>query len=164
MANPATDRLWWENIRFRTALNWLWPVEGGWYAGNQARDPHPTMYGITQTTYDGWRDFLRLPRQTVRKITMDEAAEIYWHWYWIKPGCHHLTWPLAVVHFDAAVNHGTGNAVRFLRRAEGDWRSYIAIRRGFYAEIIRRNPAMKANEKGWSNRMAKLERFCEEQE
>lgn len=158
---PVRNRLWGEDIRFRAALNWLWPVEGGWYAGDEARDPHPTNFGITQTTYDNWRDFLRQPRRSVRTITRDEAADIYWHRFWVRSGCLDLTWPLVVVHFDAAVNHGTGNAVRFLRDAEGDWRAYIARRRRFYADIIRKNPAMQANERGWENRMKALERFCE---
>lgn len=157
----VTDPLFGSAVRFHLALQWLWPVEGGWYDGSDPRDRHPTNFGITQATYDDWRDFLRLPRQGVRAITKAEASEIYWHWYWLRPGCHHLTWPLALVHFDAAVNHGTGHAVRLLGRAQGDWRSYIAARRAFYAEIIRKNPAMKANERGWENRMRKLERYCE---
>lgn len=164
MTVPPMVYAMWESIRFRMALDWLWPIEGGWYAGNEARDPNPTNFGIIQSVYDAWRDFLRQPRQSVRKITRDEAAEIYWHWYWLKAGCQGLTWPLALVHFDAAVNHGTGNAAKLIRRANGDWRQYIAARRDFYAAIIRHNPAMKPNERGWARRMNLLEEFCRKQE
>lgn len=164
MMRMAILAKWADDIRFRTALDWLWPVEGGWYDGSHARDPHPTNFGITQTTFDAWRAFLKEPKAPVRSLTQEEAGRIYWHWYWLKPGCRDLTWPLALVHFDAAVNHGTGLATKLLRRAEGNWRRYIAARRDLYAEIIRNRPAMKANERGWENRMRKLERFCEEQE
>lgn len=147
--------------RFLEAMQWLWPIEGGWWPGKRASDPNPTMYGVTQDTYNGWRSSQRRPRQSVRLITREEATEIYRQNYWLGARCQ-IIWeaPTALVHFDAAVNHGVGNARKLLLRANRTWRGYIAARRAFYAAIIANNPKMKPNEKGWENRMKRLEKRC----
>jgi hypothetical protein len=144
---------------FLAALLWLWPAEGGWYDGSQAFDTNPTNFGITQNTYNDWRDHLRLPRASVRTITRAEAQQIYLEWYWRAGGCDALPWPLQLVHFDACVNHGTGNA-EWLRGFAVNWSHYIALRRAFYVRIIERNPAKEGARNGWMNRMRDLQAFC----
>lgn len=145
---------------FYRALEWLWPIEGGWWAGTAKSDPNPTMYGITARTFaDAQRRYNWYPKP-VREITKAEATVIYWLEYWMAGGCHKLAWPLALVHFDACVNHGVGNAARLLRRANGSWVDYIAARISFYKAIIEANPDLAPNARGWANRMTKLESAC----
>ncbi len=52
-----------------------------------------------------------IDRQTVR--------DIYFINYWKAAGCSELPQALALMHFDAAVNHGVGAAIRFLQQAVG---------------------------------------------
>ena len=114
------------------------------------------MYGVTQTTYRsaGYAG-------SVRSITKTQAEDIYWTRYWLAAGCDNLAlaFPaMALVHFDAAVNHGVGNAKKLLSRAGGTAQGYIAARRRFYAAIIAADPPMADNRNGWENRMRRLER------
>lgn len=150
--------LWWmmtEQHRFASALDWLWPVEGGWYDGKDKRDVHPTNYGITETTWKAHGT-----KKPLREITKADAAAIYFEHYWRSAKCQDLPWPIALVHFDAAVNHGVGQARKFLPLANGSWAEYIALRRQFYADLIARKPDMAGNRKGWENRMVRLEKAC----
>lgn len=142
---------------FEAALEWLWPIEGGWHEAD-ATDPNPTMYGVTQDTWAaaGYKG-------SVAKITQRQAAGIYRTEYWLKVGCPGLKWPEALVHFDAAVNHGTKNAWKLLVLAKCNWVLYIAARRDFYADIIKRHPSQEVYRKGWENRMKRLEAVCRQQ-
>lgn len=145
---------------FYRALGWLWPIEGGWWPGKKKSDPNPTMYGITATTFKAARKRYGWFPKPVRWITKAEATVIYWIEYWLAGGCDKMPWPMSLVHFDACVNHGVGNARKLLLRANGSWDGYIAARRKFYAAIIEANPDMAPNERGWENRMRKLELAC----
>lgn len=146
---------------FRAALVWLRPIEGGWWSGGRS-DPNPTMKGITQKTYNAFRRKKGLPLQSVRLVVDEEHNEIYRTGYWLAAGCHLLPAPLALVHFDAAVNHGVRNAARLKARingsAEDPAQDYIRVRRAFYEAIIARNPDLEPNRLGWKRRMDKLAR------
>lgn len=144
---------------FLRALSWLWPVEGGWWPGGKS-DPNPTMYGITKRTYDAARARYGWYPKRIQDITKEEAQTIYWIEYWTAGRCGAHKWPLSLVHFDACVNHGVGNAARLLRRANGSWVDYIDARIKFYADIIAANPDLAPNAKGWENRMKRLETTC----
>lgn len=144
---------------FMAALRWLWPAEGGWYDGSQAFDTNPTNFGITQKTFNDWRDGHRRPRQSVREITRIEAQAIYFQGYWKAGACPALSWPLALVHFDACVNHGLGNAMWLVAHAINPWH-YIALREGFYNRIVQRNPVKRPALRGWMNRMRDLRAYC----
>src|SRR3546814_5788331 len=63
-----------------------------------------TIYGVTQTTYNGWRKKKSRPRQSVRSISKAEAYELYESEYWKAAGCHNLPWPISYLVFDGAVN------------------------------------------------------------
>src|SRR3546814_13938072 len=58
------------------ALDWLLEEEGGW-SNHPADRGGATMYGVTQTTYNGWRKKKSRPRQSVRSISKAEAYELY---------------------------------------------------------------------------------------
>lgn len=69
-----------------------------------------TKFGISQAAY---------PNLDIARLTREEAIAIYRRDYWDRCRCGELPWSLALVLFDAAVQHGTGTAVRLLQRALG---------------------------------------------
>lgn len=113
-----------EDDLFERAFAHVLEMEGGY-----TDDPHdpggPTNMGITLAVFAAWnkvkvndhnrarliRDLKRIDRATVR--------EIYRRRYWDTARCGELPAPLAVMHFDAAVNHGPGAAVRILQEVVG---------------------------------------------
>lgn len=109
---------------FDRALAHVLEMEGGY-----SDDPHdpggPTNRGITLGVFAAWR------KRTVTKASragllrdlkaIDAATvrEIYRRRYWDLSHADALPAPLALMHFDAAVNHGVGTAIRFLQEAVG---------------------------------------------
>lgn len=150
--------------RFRFALRWLGPIEGGWWPGGP-RDPNPTMRGVTQRVYDVFRTARGLPTQSVRHLSNDEHDAIYREEYWLAGGCPTLPWPLGLVHFDACVNHGVGRARKLLAKLAASGPPtpgrYIALRRAFYRAIVDRNPNQAPNAPGWERRMVRLASLTE---
>lgn len=81
--------------------------EGGYV--NDPRDPGgETKYGISKRAY---------PRLDIKALTVTTAKAIYLTDYWIPAGCDRA--PVAVRYdlFDAAVNSGIQQAVKWLQRA-----------------------------------------------
>jgi lysozyme family protein len=119
---------------FDRAMKWLLrkDVEAGWYDGSHPRDRHPTLDGVTQETYDRYRKALK-PRSHTRSVKMMDSTErdsIYRILYWTKGRCDDIAQKseaLAILHFDACVNHGVASpnndlsagAVELLQRALG---------------------------------------------
>ena len=107
-----------------TAANFPMPVlgflaqhEGGW--SDNAADPGgPTMAGVTQRTYDGWRKRKGLPTRSVRELTGDEHKAIYRE-YWDAIRGDDIPSGLDNAVFDPAVNSGPGQAAKWLQRAVG---------------------------------------------
>lgn len=89
--------------------------EGG-FVNDPADRGGATNKGITQAVYDAHRNAKKLPIQTVKKITDEEVTNIYYNSYWLDGLCDRLPLPLAVVHFDFAVNAGIFQAFRTLQR------------------------------------------------
>lgn len=113
-------------LDFERALPIILRFEGG--KVDDAEDPGGrTAYGVTQRTYDGWLASQDALTRDVWLITQAEVAAIYNERFWLRARCDALLWPLSLVHFDAAVNHGTEpkgadgrvkiNAGRLLQRA-----------------------------------------------
>ena len=106
---------------FDEALCFVLAREGG-YADNPADHGGATNMGVTQSTYDAFRNGSGLAPRPVINITPREVRTIYWGGYWRPAACDAIagTRPsLALVHFDAAVNQGVGEAERMLQRALG---------------------------------------------
>lgn len=81
--------------------------EGGYV--NDSRDPGgETKYGISKRAY---------PQVDIKALTLDTAKAIYKRDYWDRAQCDKLPPQLAYLLFDAAVNSGIGQAIRFLQRA-----------------------------------------------
>lgn len=83
--------------------------EGGYV--NDPRDPGgETKFGITRRSY---------PDVDIKNLTREQAVEIYRRDFWARVQGDQLPPAVAFQVLDAAVNHGTGNAVRWLQRAAG---------------------------------------------
>ena len=65
-----------------------------------------TRWGISQVNH---------PEVDVRTLTKERAIEIYRSKYWAPAKCDLLPYPIDVLVFDMAVNHGPGRAIRFLQ-------------------------------------------------
>ena len=96
---------------FDRAFDLLIGNEGGYV--NNPKDPGgETNWGITKTVavangYTG--DMRTMPKET--------AKCIYKKMYWDKLQCDQLPFVVAFQLFDAGVNHGNSQAVKFLQRA-----------------------------------------------
>jgi len=110
-----------------------------------------TNFGISQKSY---------PNEDIRGMTRQRAEAIYRADYWLKGGCDKLAWPLCLVHFDACVNAGIGNARRFLSRSNGRWEMYLELRRSHYERLIAKDPKQEKFRKGWMNRLKHIEAEC----
>jgi lysozyme family protein len=81
--------------------------EGGYV--NDPRDPGgETKFGISKRAY---------PQVDIKNLTLDAAKDIYKRDYWDRAQCDKLPPQVAYLLFDAAVNSGIGQAIRFLQRA-----------------------------------------------
>lgn len=140
---------------FNTALARVLSYEGG-YVNNPADPGGATNYGVTQKVFDAWRAAHGQPATSVRNITAADVKSIYFRNYWLASGADKLPMPLALVHFDAAVNTGVGQAGRFLAKADGDSTRYLAIRRDFYKDLAVSKPALAQFLPGWLKRVQSL--------
>lgn len=83
--------------------------EGGYV--NDARDPGgETKFGIAKRSYPG---------VDIKGLTRDAAKAIYKRDFWDRVQGDTLPRQFAFQALDAAVNHGIGNAVRWMQRAVG---------------------------------------------
>lgn len=145
---------------FDRALEFVLRWEGG-----KVDDPHDkggrTNRGITQRTYDGWRDDQGLPRRDVWDLEQDELEEIYRTLYWWVGKS--LPWPLNLVVFDSAVLFGPGRAGAWLGAAS--WRdaspeaqawAILCFRRERHRENVARDKSQARFWNGWINRLSAL--------
>ena len=107
---------------FEQALAHVLAMEGGW--SNDPADPGgATNFGITIGDYARYRgvslgDANRTALEADLKLISHETVRtIYRDRYWGPARCPDLPAAPAVMHFDAAVNHGIGRAARMLQEA-----------------------------------------------
>lgn len=94
---------------FATAIERVLSHEGGYV--NDPRDPGgETQWGISKRSY---------PDTDIRALTREAAKAIYMRDFWLPVASCASDGALQFQLMDAAVNHGMGNAVRFLQRAVG---------------------------------------------
>ena len=115
-AEPVAERA------FDVALRHVLEMEGGW--SNDPYDPGgPTNFGITLATYAAHKGVavvagsLAALTAELRAIPQEMVREIYLGRYWRPSHSAELPAGLALMHFDAAVNHGVGGAARMLQQA-----------------------------------------------
>lgn len=95
--------------RFRKMVDRVLGHEGGY--SNNSKDPGgETQWGISKRSY---------PHLNIKELTRDDAIQIYYEDFWLLvrgDDIHPLkAWQM----FDAAVNSGIGNSLRFAQRAMG---------------------------------------------
>lgn len=92
---------------FQQAFERTIGFEGGY--ANDPRDPGgETKYGISKRAY---------PALDIANLTLAQAKAVYHRDYWRAVRGDELPAPIAIEVFDAAVNHGPKQAVRFMQRA-----------------------------------------------
>jgi lysozyme family protein len=96
-------------MTFDQAFDQLISHEGGYVF--DPRDPGgETRYGISKRSYPGL---------DIKNLTLADAKAIYRRDFWDRAQCDRLPPDLAFDVFDAAVNSGIGQAIRWLQRAVG---------------------------------------------
>ncbi|PLS67958.1 MAG: secretion activating protein [Cyanobacteria bacterium M5B4] len=158
---------------FTLAYTFTEEYEGGYV--NHPNDPGgATNYGITQDTYNYWRQSKQLPVQHVAHISREEVLNIYYDNYWILGQCDKLGLPLNIVHFDTCVNFGVFGGITFLQEAVGEvedgilgQRTYKAIKQYSARELakkvcfarihyrhyrVQQSPSQNVFLQGWLNR------------
>jgi len=165
------------NGAFYRALAHVLTMEGGF--SDDPYDPGgPTNFGITLKTYATFVGATldassrgRLVAQ-LRAIPEDHVRTIYRQRYWQPAGCAALPAGLDLFHFDAAVNHGVGGALRLLQQALGVTADGVigpntrrAIDTADPSQVIERYTALRERRyralphfwrfgRGWLNRVA----------
>ena len=88
--------------------------------GKKSDDPRDrggrTNFGVTQGTYNRWRDSKNLPRQDVFKITKDEAMQLYKKNFWGIIGGDKLPQKTAMALMSFALTDGPEDSVRLVQR------------------------------------------------
>lgn len=101
---------------FSRALKLVLEHEGGY--SNHPDDPGgPTMKGVIQRVYDGYRRHKGMPVRSVKQLEEGELADIYRTLYWNKIEGDELPSGIDYAVFDAAVNSGFIQAGKWLQRA-----------------------------------------------
>jgi lysozyme family protein len=164
---------------FQESLTFTLKWEGGFV--NDPDDPGGrTNLGITQGTLNEYRRRFGEGPADVKQLTSGQATRIYERLFWQPAGCPVMPRRLAIAHFDWAVNHGVGGAVKDLQRCFGNinadggfglqteqqlkeylssygenalLKAYLAERRRFYEQG---NPKFR---QGWLNRLNALEKY-----
>jgi lysozyme family protein len=162
------------------ALEFLLEEEGGW-SNHPADRGGATMYGVVQATYDSFRQAKGSVIQSVRRISKEEAREVYDTMYWKASGCHKLPWPVNYLVFDAAVNSGPSRGVRWMQQGlglkadgvvgpatvktaedvvqSGNGKKILSIvdaRVEFLARLVQRSPSQAAFLLGWWRRTMRV--------
>ena len=118
----ATESVATDRETFGQALAHVLSLEGGW--SDDPFDPGgPTNKGITLADYARERrvavtaDTFAGLKAELRAIPDRLVRDIYLTRYWRPARCPDLPPPLALMHFDAAVNQGVAGAARMLQEA-----------------------------------------------
>lgn len=84
---------------------------------HHSKDPGGrTSRGVTQATYDAYRDKKRIARRTVFAMTKAELQEIYRNGYWSQLKCDALPCGVDLCIFDYGINSGPGRAQKLMDR------------------------------------------------
>jgi lysozyme family protein len=102
---------------FQAALKFTLKWEGG--AGHPADLAGKVYKGISQASYDTYRRNQKLPLQDVTKISDQEVEQLYYDMFWLPSRANTMVLPLAVTHFDTAVNFNVKGSFEFLQEAIG---------------------------------------------
>jgi len=137
---------------FANCLNLVLKYEGGW--SDNRNDPGgATMQGVTQKTYDDYRQLHGRPKTSVRGMTPAERDDIYRGLYWNTIYGDTLPVGLDLLAFDIAVNSGPNRALEWIRATHylkpvERIKAIDAKRRGFWRALS----IFRVFGKGWFSR------------
>ena len=103
---------------FEQALMVTLRFEGG-FSDDPADPGGATNLGVTHAVWEAWCVERGIPVKPMRDLTPADVAPLYEHRYWQPARCREMPLPLALIHFDCAVNSGVGQAARLFQRAAG---------------------------------------------
>jgi hypothetical protein len=133
---------------FRKGLGFVLKWEGD-YSIDPDDPGGETKWGISKRAY---------PSLDIKNLTPEQACTIYANDYWDKCGCDDIPYPLNIVVFDSAVQHGPSKALEWLKSST-DVDSYIEARKQYYIKIVNKNPPSVRFLRGWLNRLGDLDKF-----
>lgn len=161
------------SYQYDTAFMRLCPyvlkLEGG-YVNNPKDKGGETKFGISKKSY---------PNLDIKNLTEEQAREIYYRNYWLASKANKIAdLRLALIHFDAAVQSGVSQSLRFLNRlpkspfyyeANGKnaalwellFQHYLSQRQAFYDGRVHLNPDAKIFYAGWMNRLDRIQLFAQ---
>jgi hypothetical protein len=100
---------------FEQCLAFVLKSEGGYV--DDPNDPGgATKFGVTLNTMSNWRK-TNVTKDDMRDLTINDVMPIYRQWYWDRCRCDQLPSGVDYCVFDAAVNSGCSQSVKFLQAA-----------------------------------------------
>ena len=102
--------------RFDECVNVVVGFEGG-YVNNKDDKGGETNYGITAATLEsaktkGWVS----DNVSIKNLKLSHAKVIYKNGYWNAVKADDLPYPLDLIMFDMAINHGVNQAIKLLQK------------------------------------------------
>lgn len=123
---------------FPAAFEIIIGAEGGFV--DDPRDPGmATKYGVSKRAY---------PNEDIPNLTLERAQFLYQRDYWDKLNCDGMSWELALITFDCAVNSGVSTA-RAIQLKSQDATQFMAERGVHYAAL----PTFATYGRGWLRRL-----------
>jgi hypothetical protein len=127
---------------FERNVEQTFKFEGGLNPSDTNRTP--SMYGINQAAHPGI---------DVRKLSRDQAKDIYRKEYWEGINADKLPEDIRGMAYDTAVMAGPGRARQFLKQSGNDPEKFMAAREAFLNNLVARDPEKYGKyEKAWANR------------
>ena len=151
-----------EDVNFNKFLKYLYPREGG-YSDRKEHLGGKTNLGVTQSTFDWYNKKNNIPIKDVKNITKEEATKIYYDYFWKETGASDIKdKKLALMYFDAAINHGPYYAKKYYKESNGNFDEFMELRKKHYKRMAEKIPNQNKNYNGWINRLNHLKNFSEE--
>lgn len=119
---------------------------GNWYKGKLVG----TKYGISAAVWGGQYD--------IPNLTEAQALEIYKRHYWDAAGCNEMAWPMCLIHFDTAIQHGVGVANALLHYEPTPEEQYLGQRALRYMN----DPNWRRFGEAWGVRVDNLQDIAKE--
>lgn len=134
-----------EVLRFEGGLSLDPNDTGNWYNGKLVG----TKYGISAAVWGGQYD--------IPNLTKEQALEIYRKHYWEASGADKLPWPMCLIVFDTAINHGVGVAQKLLNYKPTPEEIYLGQRMLRYVD----DPKWRHFGEAWGVRVDNLQDIAE---
>lgn len=111
MSDANFDRAFLRTVGYEGGYQNQYNDKGNWTSGIVGKGTRKgTKYGIAASSY---------PDLDIQSLTEEQAKEIYYKDFWLKMNCDKFDFKISYNLFDAGVNHGIKNAIKFLQRAVG---------------------------------------------